>query len=108
MIDDGSPTPEPRFVLITEEDALKMIGVTGETLEELAGIMYKKLAQGVEPVELVTLEFDYGRAKLIASRREAALDYIVQMLEDLRRLESPTPEEVRITFENIFTVQSLV
>lgn len=44
---DEQIEPQPRFVLITEEDVLKMIGDSSEALEELAGTMYKKLSQGV-------------------------------------------------------------
>lgn len=98
-------TTAPRFVLITSEDAKKIVGDAGAKIDELAGIMYKKLGQGVENTELVTLEFDFGRAREIASRRGAALDYIAELLEDLHRLDSPTAEEIRITLDNIYTIQ---
>lgn len=102
---DQQTTPKPRFTLISDDDVLKMIGDADAEIHELAGAMYKKLSQGVEPVELVTLEFDLGRTKAIANRRAAALDYIAELIEDLHRLTFPTPAEIRITLQNVYTVQ---
>lgn len=94
-----------RYVAISKEDVTKILGDQEAEMLELAGIMYKKLARGVESPELVTLEFDLGRAKTVARRRGAALDYIGVMLEDLLHSDSATLDDIETILFNITAVQ---
>lgn len=90
---------------LTPEEVEELLGSTYTEMQELAGVMYKKLEAGVESAELVTAEFDLGRTKLVARRRAAALSAIREMILDYWFETDKTPEDSDVLLRNIYRVQ---